>query len=167
MIAQAGHTPNLIDLQELGGLPPFDNELAFDDTRYAMLHGSILSADGVVIATPIYNWGLSSTTKGLIELTGATGSDGRRSAWFDKLVTFVCAAGLAQSYMAFGSMALSMMLDFKCIVNPHMVYATDCDWSEKAEPTARLVARLQRSLAIKLELADRLRDRSYQSDWEI
>lgn len=167
MIAQAGHIPNLIDLQDLDGLPPFDNDLAFDDPRYALLHDAILSADGVVITSPVYNWGLGSTTKGLIELTGATGTRGQRSAWFDKLVTFVCAGGLPQGYMAFGSVALSMMLDFKCIVNPHMVYATERDWSVKAEPSTELVARLQRALTIKLELADRLHGRSYQSGWEV
>ena len=167
MIGQAGHGASLIDLHEIGGLPQFDNHLAFDDPRYALLHSSISSADGIVIASPVYNWALSSATKSMIELTGATGDRGRRSAWFDKLVTFVCAGGLPHSYMAFGPAAMSLMLDFKCVVNPYLVYATERDWSHEGEPNAQLTARLLKAVNVKLELADRLRDRSYQSDWEI
>ena len=167
MINQAGHEGSLVDLREIGGLPEFDNELAFDDPRYELLHSSIASSDGVVIASPVYNWALSSTTKALIEITGATGGQGRRSAWFDKLVTFVCAGGLPHSYTAYGSMALSLMLDFKCIVNPYVVYATERDWSEQVEPSTNLVARLQKAIAVKLELAGCLRNRAYRSDWEI
>ena len=168
MIEQAGHEARLIDLNEINGLPQFDNNLVFDDPRYALLHSSIVSADGIVIASPIYNWALSSSAKSMIELTGATdGSRGRQSAWFDKLVTFVCAGGLPHSYMAFGTIALSLMMDFKCVVNPHMVYATERDWSADVQPSEQLLARLRRTLEIKLELADRLQGRSYRSDWEI
>ena len=166
MIRLAGHDATLVDLHALGGLPPFDNDQAFDDPRYALLHSSILSADGVVIASPVYNWSLSSAAKNLIELTGATGVQGRRSAWFDKVVTFVCTGGLAHSYMAFGATSLSLMLDFKCIVNPHTVYATDTDWADDGEPAEALVARLQKVMTIKLELADRLQARSCCSSWE-
>lgn len=128
IIEDAGHRASLIDLLALGGLPNFDNANAFDDPRYGSLHAAIADCDGVVITSPVYNWGLSSTTKNLIELTGATGQHGRTSAWFDKLVTFVCVGGLAHSYMAHGPVALAMMLDFKCVVNPHLVYATERDW---------------------------------------
>lgn len=92
IVKNAGHVAKLLDLHDLGGLPSFDNELAFNDPRYLTLHSAISPADGVVIASPVYNWGLSSATKNMIELSGATGRDGREAAWFDKLVTFVCAA---------------------------------------------------------------------------
>ena len=39
----------------------------------------------IVLATPVYNYHVSAATKNLIELTG--------SAWEDKLVGFLCAAG--------------------------------------------------------------------------
>lgn len=92
IVGEAGHHATFIDLRELG-LPHFDN-IAFNDPRYEMVHRAISTADGVVIASPVYNWGLSSMTKNLIEWTGATGEQDRRSAWFDKPVTFVCAGGL-------------------------------------------------------------------------
>lgn len=140
---------------------------AFSDPRYATLHAAIAGADGIVIVSPVYNWGLSSTAKGLIELTGATGEHGRRSAWFDKLVTFVCTGGLPHSYMAYGGAALSLMLDFKCVVNPYQVYATERDWSPDEQPNEELLARLQKAISVKLELAERLNGRSYRSDWAV
>ncbi|UAJ12984.1 NADPH-dependent FMN reductase [Glacieibacterium megasporae] len=167
MINQSGHDASLVDLRDLNGLPPFDNDLAFDDPRYELLHSAIQLADGIVIASPVYNWALSSTAKNLIEMTGATGDRGRRSAWFDKVVTFVCSGGLPHSYMAYGTTALSMMLDFKCIVNPYVVYATERDWSQREEPHEKLVDRLRKTLEVKLVLADRLRNRPYKSDWEV
>lgn len=69
--------------------------------------------------------------------------------------------------MGYGAIALSLMLDFKCVVNPYLVYSTERDWSLEGEPSEQLSTRLQRALSVKLELADRLRGRSYQSDWEV
>ena len=51
-----------------------------------------------------------------------------RGAFFDKVVTFVNAAGLPHSYMAYTSLANSMMLDFKCIINPYNVYVHNRHW---------------------------------------
>ncbi|EIZ77306.1 hypothetical protein WSK_4146 [Novosphingobium sp. Rr 2-17] len=167
IIRNAGHQVTLIDLREIGGIPPFDNDGAFDDPRYKLLHRAVADADGVVLSTPVYNWGLSSVTKALIELTGATGEQNRTSAWFDKVVTFICAGGLPHSYMAYGSIAQSMMLDFKCIINPHVAYATERDWSAIGEPSADFAARLRRVLMVKLDLAHCLMARSYSSKWEV
>jgi NAD(P)H-dependent FMN reductase len=121
----------------------------------------------VLIASPIYNWSLASTAKTLIEVTGATGEGGRRAAWFDKVITFVCSGGLPHSYMAYGSVAVSMMLDFKCIVNPYMVYATDRDFGPGLSLGDRLHARLERTRAVKVELASALAGRDYRSTWEV
>lgn len=167
IVEARGHRVTLIDLRDHGDLPPFDNDLAFRHPLYELAHGAIATADGIVIAAPVYNWSLGSAAKTLIELTGATGTEGRRSAWFDKLVTFICAGGLPHSYMAFGATALSLMLDFKCIVNPYQVYATERDWSPEGEPSERLAARLNQALDVKLELAESLSKRSYRSNWDV
>ena len=167
IMKDAGHHVTLIDLREIGGIPSFDNNRAFEDPRYELLHRTISDADGVVLSTPVYNWGLSSVTKALIELTGATGDHSRSSAWFDKLVTFICAGGLPHSYMAYGSIAQCMMLDFKCIINPHVAYATERDWSATGELSGDLAARLRRVLKVKLDLAHCLMARSYSSEWEV
>lgn len=83
------------------------------------------------------------------------------------MVTFLCAGGLPHSYMAYGSLASSMMLDFTCIVNPYVVYATDRDWAADGVLNDTVAARLTKTIAVHGELRDRLRDRGYSSDWQI
>ncbi len=165
-LERGGATAYLLDLRELP-LPLFDNGSAFDQAAFERVHELVAQADSVVIAMPIYNWSVGSSAKNFIELTGATGEDGHRAAWFDKVVTFVCAGGLPHSYMAYTQIASSMMLDFKCIVNPYMVYATDRDLSPESEVSERLSARLAKTIAVHAELRDLLAHRSYRSDWEI
>ncbi len=165
-IAAGGHRLEHIDLREID-MPIFDNDRAFGHPAYAALHEAIAGADGIFIAAPVYNWGLGSAAKNLIELTGATGVAGRQSPWFDKTVTFLCAGGLPHSYMAYTSLAMSLMLDFKCVLNPYMVYASERDWTDALEPVEALQARLDKTVAVKLELAERLKGRAYNSGWEI
>ena len=82
-------------------------------------------------------------------------------------MTFVCAGGLPHSYMAYSSLAMSLMLDFKCVINPYQVYATERDWTNEIDASAALLARLEKAIKVKLELADGLQNRTYRSDWEI
>lgn len=165
-LKRLGGAVYLLDLMETP-VPAFDNGSAFDTESFERVHSLIDHADSVVVAMPVYNWNAASAAKNLIELTGATGEDGRRAAWFDKVVTFLCAGGLPHSYMAYSSLAASMMLDFKCIVNPYVVYATERDWTREGAPNDAVAARLQKTVAVHAELRDRLRDRGYASDWEI
>jgi len=166
IVAGAGHDTDFIDLRA-ADLPPFDNARAFDHPSYAQLHARLAASDGIFLASPVYNWGLSAAVKSLIELTGSTVESDRRGAWFDKIVTFLCAGGLPHSYMAASSLATALMLDFKCVINPYQVYATERDWTADAAPSATLRARLEKAVAVKLELAAALQHRTYRSDWEI
>src|SRR5213075_2669576 len=75
----------------------------------------IKAADGILLATPVYNYDVSATAKNLIELTG--------SAWEEKVVGFLCAAGGMSSYMSVMAYANSLMLDFRTII-PRFVYAS-------------------------------------------
>ena len=155
-----------IDLQDLE-LPAFENLNCYEHPSYDRLYHAIRRADGVLLAVPIYNWSVGGAAKSLIELTGATGTGGRKSAWFDQIVTFICSGGLPHSYMAYGSLAMSLMLDFKCVINPYVVYATDRDWHDEAILSDTLAARLRKTVDVKLELSSRLSSRTYASDWEI
>ncbi len=161
-----GDTVFLFDARETS-IPPFDNGSVFDDRAFIGLHGKIDAADGVFLASPIYNWSLSSTAKQIVEATGATGEMGRKAAWFDKVVTFVCSAGLPHSYMAYNSMAMSMMMDFKCVINPYVIYASGCDWHGVEGVSDALQTRLRRAIDVKSELVGLLSARRYKSDWEI
>jgi FMN reductase len=76
----------------------------------------------VIIATPIYNFDASAALKNLIELTG--------DSWENKVVGFLCAAGGSASYMSIMSFANSLMLDFRCLIIPRIVYATSQDFTD-------------------------------------
>jgi chromate reductase len=130
------------------------------------LKRAIVEADAVLIAAPVYNWSLGSAAKNMVEVTGTTGENGRKAAWFDKFVTFLCAGGLPHSYTAYAGLASSMRLDFKCILNPYLVYPTDRDITDGVFSEA-LSLRMEKTLDVALELAAALRNRTYSSDWEI
>jgi len=51
----------------------------------------------------------------MIELTG--------SAWENKIVGFLCAAGGHASYMSVMAYANSLMLDFRCVIVPRFAFA--------------------------------------------
>ncbi|MEJ8283460.1 NAD(P)H-dependent FMN reductase [Curtobacterium sp. PvP017] len=164
LLTDGGHASTVIDLARVA-LPPFDNDQVFSSGAFEVLHREIQESDGVVLAFPVYNWAPSSAVKSLIEATGATG-EGRRAAWFDKVVTFVCAAGLPHSYMATGALAQSLMLDFKCVVNPYTAYVSERDWEGTALNADR-AARLGKTIDVHAELAGLLRGRTFTSDWEV
>lgn len=106
----------LLDLRETP-LPLCDGDACYrlDEVRQASR--AIRRADGILISTPIYNYDVNSVAKNLIELTG--------ESWHDKVVGFLCAAGGRSSYMGVMSLANSLMLDFRCMILPRFVYATD------------------------------------------
>ena len=80
------------------------------------LSAAIEGADGILIAAPVYNYDVAAATKNMIELTG--------SAWEDKIVGFLCAAGGHASYMSVMAYANSLMLDFRCVIIPRFAFAT-------------------------------------------
>ena len=128
---------------------------------------AIEQADGVLLALPVYNWATGSGAKNLIELTGShSPTRGLSAVWFDKVVTFLVAGGLLHSYTAHHPLALGLMTDFKCVLNPYHVYAMGEDWEGDAlkPPTE---ARLEKTLAVAVELSEKLRVREYRSTWEM
>ncbi|MGG7465090.1 NADPH-dependent FMN reductase [Plantibacter sp. YIM 135347] len=165
-LTEAGHAAPLIDLVD-HPLPAFDNDAVFTSSAFTRLHEVISRSDGVVLAFPIYNWAPASSVKNLIEATGTTGDGVRTAAWFDKVVTFVCAAGLPHSYMATGQLANSLMLDFTCIVNPYTAYVSERDWTAEGDLVESRTNRLAKTLTVHAELSGALLDRSYRSEWEV
>ena len=115
-------------------LPMCDGDTAYHDLHVAELRGKIHAAKGIVIAAPIYNYDISASTKNLIELTG--------SAWKEKVVGFVCAAGGRSSFMSVMGLANSLMLDFKCIIVPRFVYATEAAFTSHKLSDAKIHERL-------------------------
>lgn len=153
-----------VDLDELN-VPNFDNDTIYQSEQYKFLHNVTKEAAGVVLCSPTYNWGCCSELKKYIEYVGST-DEHHFGALYDKVITFVNAAGLPHSYMAHTPLANSLMLDFKCIINPYNVYVHDRHWindqlSDERKP------RLVKAMAVMVELCTLLKDRSYSSEWEI
>jgi FMN reductase len=108
----------------------------------------IEEAGALLVATPIYNYDANAAVKNLVELTGG--------AWADKPVGFLCAAGGMGSYMSIMALANSLMLDFRSIIVPRFVYATeeafaggaiaDPEVGARVAELARATARLGRLL---------------------
>jgi FMN reductase len=104
-----------LDISELG-LPLCDADACYTQPGSRQVSKAIKAADGILIGTPVYNYDVSAAAKNLVELTG--------SAWEDKVVGFLCAAGGMSSYMSVMAFANSLMLDFRCVIIPRFVYAT-------------------------------------------
>lgn len=167
----AGHTVTHLDLRR-ETLPPFDNVLGaggcYAHPHFELYHRAIAEADGVLLGVPVYNWGIGSGAKALVELTGSSDEGrGLHGAWFDQPVTFLVSGGLDHGYLSHGSFALGLMFDFKCVVNPHFVYATSAHWDAPQTPNAWLQGRLSRTVDRAVDLSQRLAGRAYRSIWEL
>lgn len=161
-----GIPTTFIDLRKVQ-LPRFDNATVYETPEYAQLHGHIAAADGLLLCTPVYNWSVSAELKRLVEATGSTPPDGSvRGAWFDKVVTFAGAAGLPHSTMAFGQFAQTLMLDFRCVINPYQIYLHNRHWTG-AGLSGEAEARIDKTLSVMLELTTLLLARTYRSTWEV
>ncbi|WP_339612710.1 NAD(P)H-dependent oxidoreductase [uncultured Rubinisphaera sp.] len=110
-----GREVELINLRDFP-LPFCDAEGAYADPHVATLSKKIIESEGILIACPIYNYGVNAALKNLIELTGQN--------WQEKVIGFLCAAGGTGSYMSIMGLANSLMLDFRCFILPKFVYAT-------------------------------------------
>ena len=147
-------------------IPGFDNPSALP-SDCEILHRMVLDAEAVVLAGPIYNWGCSAELKRFIEFVGTTPPDGtRRGAFFDKIVTFIASAGLPHGYMGFTPTMASMILDFKCIINPYHVFVHNQEWDADRINDAAL-GRIERSADVLVTLMRALRGRPYASGWEV
>src|SRR5580700_1643370 len=110
-----------LDLRAVS-LPLCDGESAYGHPDVSKCAKLISEARVVIAATPVYNFDACAALKNLIELTG--------SSWEDKVVGFLCAAGGSTSYMSVMSFANSLMLDFRCLIIPRIVYATSEDFTD-------------------------------------
>lgn len=147
VLEQEGHAVRLVDLRE-HPLPLCDGGAAYGHPSVAALRAAFAEAAGVIVATPIYNYDGNAALKNLVELTGR--------AWENKVVGFLCAAGGTASYMSIMPLANSLMLDFRCVIVPRFVYATDvafangeltdADQIRRVGELARAVVRLGEAL---------------------
>ena len=124
-----------IDLREME-LPLCDADKCYGMPASKKLSAAIEHADGILIAAPVYNYDVAAATKNMIELTG--------SAWEDKVVGFVCAAGGHASYMSVMAYANSLMLDFRCVIIPRFAVATGEAFYGKHITDKKIAQRIER-----------------------
>jgi len=128
-----GANVDFIDLQEIP-LPMCDGDSAYSHPEVGKMRSRIEVAEGILIAAPVYNFYLNAAVKNLIELTG--------SAWEDKVVGFLNAAGGYSSYMSVMSIANSLMLDFRCVIVPRFVYAVGSAFRDGALSDGKIAERI-------------------------
>jgi len=128
-----GHAPGWIDLVDLR-LPMCDGDAAYETPEVERATEELKGYDRVIAATAVYNYDANAALKNYIELTG--------SAWENKIVGFLCAAGGTSSYMSIMSLANSLMLDFRCWIVPRFVYAEGDDFAKGAVKSAQIQKRI-------------------------
>lgn len=118
-----GENTDFLDLAETR-LPMCDGSSAYSDDAVKTAAAKVAGAQGIVVASPIYNYDLSAAAKNLVELTGR--------AWSGKVVGLLCAAGGRTSYMSGMPFLNSLMLDFRSFVLPRFVYAPGLVFGEES-----------------------------------
>ncbi|MEM7739033.1 MAG: NAD(P)H-dependent oxidoreductase [Deinococcota bacterium] len=63
------------DLADLN-VPNFDNNSIYGTQVYQHLHSVTDASQGIVLCSPVYNWGVSSELRKYIEYVGSTPPDG-------------------------------------------------------------------------------------------
>src|SRR5881296_3684868 len=123
-----------VDIREMD-LPLCDADKCYGMPASKKLSAAIENADGILIAAPVYNYDVAAAAKNMIELTG--------SAWEDKIVGFLCAAGGHASYMSVMAYANSLMLDFRCIIIPRFAFATGVAFDVERIPDKKIPQRIE------------------------
>jgi FMN reductase len=148
LMCDASVAVDYVDLRTLN-LPTCDGDGCYSDPTVQDLAKKIVRANGILLATPIYNYSVSASAKNLVELTG--------QAWSRKLVGFLCAAGGAGSYMAVMGLANMLMLDFRSIILPRFVYASDTSFEGDSIVDTAVEDRLRDLTATLVKFSNALR----------
>lgn len=150
MFADRKEEVDFVDLQDVP-LPFCDGNLAYGDANAVRLVERGEAADAVLVATPVYNYSVSATTKNLVELAGR--------AWTGKPVGMLLAAGGVGSYMSGMGLANSLMLDFHCLVIPRFVYADPRAFADRQIDDPEVIGRIDELVTELLRVTRALRPR--------
>lgn len=148
-LEEIGDDVTFVDLRKLE-LPLCDDDACYRHPNVSILRERVREADAVAVATPIYNYEVGGATRNLVALAG--------SAFRDKVVGFLCAAGGQRSYMSVMTLANSLMLDFRSIVVPRFVYATGGAFEDDEVKDATIAERLRELAGSLHRLGTRLRE---------
>ncbi|MFG0261226.1 MAG: NADPH-dependent FMN reductase [Novipirellula sp. JB048] len=146
-LAEIGRDVTLFDLA-IQKLPACDGASAYADANVKELSGLIQAAEGVFVASPVYNYDVNAAIKNAVELTGR--------AWTGKVVSLMLAAGGQGSYMSAMGLANSLMLDFRCVIVPRFIYATGEAFEGDELADDNVQGRVQILVSETTQLADAL-----------
>jgi FMN reductase len=113
---------------------PFCNGIgqsAYSAPLVKEVHDKILKADGILLASPIYNYSISAAAKNLIELTTTSYKDilsGK--AWKNKVVGFIGGCGTPNSLLAPLGVLGGLVVDSQITLVPGYVLGTRDDVPE-------------------------------------
>ena len=139
-----GAETELVDLREWE-LPICDGGASYAHPSVELLSAKISGASAILLCSPVYNYDVNAAAKNLIEMTG--------SAWKDKPVGFLCTAGGRNSYMSPIGLANSLMFDFRSLIIPRFVYATDEDFNVDGSVMIVVRERIDRLVGATVDLA--------------
>jgi FMN reductase len=128
------------DLPHCNGI----GQSAYDHPQVKELHDLLLPIKGIIIASPIYNWGLASHTKNLLELLATPHKDILTGKVFTKkVVGFIAVGGGNNAFLAPLSFLNSLYIDAQAILVPGYVWAGGVDFNEANEPNEQILKKLQ------------------------
>ena len=130
---ESGEEAELLALSD-HEMPYCDGKTYVDHPTTQLFRDKVGAVQGIILATPVYNFDANSAAKNFIEITG--------QVWENKVVGFLCAAGGDKSYMSIMALANSLMLDFRCVIIPRFVYASSSAFSNGAVTDATVVDRI-------------------------
>lgn len=125
---------DFIDLRNFP-LPLCDGGSSFSSPQVKKLQEKIAPAQGLLLATPVYNYDVNSALKNLVENTG--------DVWEEKILGFLVAGGGNLSYMSAMNFAASMMFEYRCTIIPRYVFATGADFNSEGQPRDEIVKRIE------------------------
>lgn len=103
-------------------LPICDGYTCYKDKKVIELQKVTHQASGFIFCSPVYNYDVNAVCKNLIELCG--------QSLTDKPVGLALVAGGEKSYMSPLGFINSLMLDFRCLIIPRFIYATNADFTK-------------------------------------
>jgi FMN reductase len=115
-------------------IPFCDGKTYVDHPTTQLFRDKVGAVQGIILATPVYNFDANSAAKNFIEITG--------QVWENKVVGFLLCLSGDKSYMSIMALANSLMLDFRCVIIPRFVYASSSAFSNGAVTDATVVDRI-------------------------
>ncbi len=147
IFASFNRQADFIDLQDYD-LPFCDGQDTLNHPQVLHLKSLIGRAKTLLLAAPVYNYGMNGALKNLFDLT--------TSAWQEKLVGLMLAGGGKASYMAGMSFLNSLMINARCLIIPRFVFALEGEIGASQIQSQEIERRLRELVETALRLSERL-----------